>query len=254
MSRPPVRPLAPGWTAFAHRQLDAAARLVWGGTYRNPWPVVALLGVVTALFLLGLPYLSVNAMLDDMLRENDESLPYYVETRRLLTSDEWAIVAVTPTDPDQDWFTPDGVEYLQHLTSRFGAVPGVAFDASGEPIVRSLLDVPLYESVPVPETIDGREALLRNPPTIDDPRVDLELARAELTTHPVATQNVISSDGRMATLLVPVNIDDRVYDANLRRFQLRQQIEEAKQAGNDAEAESLRTAYAETKEVYVGGF
>lgn len=130
----------------------------------------------------------VDASTDSLVLEDDPDARRYDRTRLLFESDEFVLVALTR----DDLFTPAGVAAVRGLHERFSRIEGVLD-------VLSIADVALlrsFKKAPMPMMALAKQA------RIDDPAVDLELAKAELTEHTLYAGNLISRDARTAGIVV----------------------------------------------------
>ena len=125
--------------------------------------------------------------------ETDDDLRYYRSIRARYGSDDFLIVTYTP---DSALFDPATLGRLRALRDGLANIERVAS-------VTSILDVPLLESPPLAlqDLPDGIRYL-------DDPDMDLALARRELVTSPLYRNLVISPGARTAALRVDFEQDD----------------------------------------------
>jgi uncharacterized protein len=128
-----------------------------------------------------------DASSDSLMLEND---PELVEFRKIHarygTGD--SLLAVTFTPRDGEIFTERGLERLRALRADLRRIEGINN-------VVTLLDVPLFRNPPVPMA-----QVADNVKTLDDPAVDVALARDELLASEAYRQQLISADGRTALI------------------------------------------------------
>ena len=157
---------------------DFYLRVVLG----RPWlTVIPVLLIAAYLAAFQLPQFRLEAGSSTMVLEGDDSNAVYEETRSYFTDDDYILVAIQPPDV----WTPAGVAMVGELTKDLEQVDGIER-------VLSPANVPLFLS-----RADGRVDIA----ALTDPDVDLEKARAELTTSEVYVRNVISDDGTKFNLL-----------------------------------------------------
>ncbi len=146
--------------------------------------VMLLIGVF---FSIQSRHFFLDASSDSLLLEND---PELVEFRKIHarygTGD--SLLAVTFTPRDGELFSERGIERLRSLRADLRQVQGIKN-------VVTLLDVPLFRNPPVPLA-----QVADNVKTLDDPGVDIALARDELLTSEAYRQQLISSDGKTALI------------------------------------------------------
>lgn len=151
---------------------------------------LAVVIVIASLFVVPrLHEFRVDASTESLVREEDPDARIYDSTRLLFTSDEFVLVGLTR----DDLFTPAGIAAVGSLHQRFAAIkPGVQD-------VQSLTNVPLFRSFK--KAVPAFMAVAKKA-NIYSPSVDLEKAKAELTTHELYAGNLVSRDGRTAGILV----------------------------------------------------
>jgi predicted RND superfamily exporter protein len=165
-----------------------------------------------------LPRFQTEASTHVLLNENDPDLAFYNLTRAEWETDEYLIVLARRAD----WFTPEGVAELKAFSGALAAAPHVAK-------VVSILSVPLLRNRPNPFGLPV-------PVPLDDPKIDLEKARAELMEHTQVLGNLISADGRDAALLVYLDLPPSIRDLEPRWAR-------AHGRGDRAGIEALRAPY-----------
>jgi hypothetical protein len=109
--------------------------------------------------------------------------------------------------------------------------------------VLTILDVPLLRNPPVPI-----EELISNIKTLENPEVDLQLARTEIADSPIYKELLVSTDMKMTALMVHFS-EDAEYDWIVsRRGDLRQKLhEETIIPAEHVELEQLKRDYRKCK-------
>lgn len=138
----------------------------------------------------------IEASSDSLVLEDDPAMAVYDRSRVTFGNDETVYVTVTR----DDLFTPEGIAYIRSLTATFAAIDGVAS-------ADAITEVRLFQSEKRPPTLfrliqGGSKSF----PKLDDKRVVIEKARAELLNHRLYAGNYISRDGRTAAILVTLEL------------------------------------------------
>lgn len=159
---------------------------------RRPHATLALIALVTLFaasrivdVTTGEPLLLVDPSLDSMLPRHDPARDVYDEARALFGTDESVLVVLTGDDA----FTPENLERVSRLTTRFEALDGVRQ-------VTSLANSMNIRSV---------EGSLEIDPFIDDSTRDLDRnarARRDALDSPIYAGNLVTRDGRTTSLVV----------------------------------------------------
>lgn len=176
---------------------------------RRPQIALACILFVVGFFALFAPRFHLDASGDSLLLENDADLRYYRSTRARYGSDEYLVITFSP---QQDLFSDESLEQLRSLRDELAALDGLAS-------VTTILDVPLLDSPPI-----TLEALQEEVPTLLSERVDIELARIELTESSLYRQLLTSVDGRTTALLATFRLDPEYIDLLSRRDLLREKM------------------------------
>lgn len=200
-----------------------------------PAIVLVLALGVTGFFGYFIKDFELDASSDSITLESDTDLRYYNETREIFGSDDYVVVPVTPKG---ELFTEESLRDLQGLVDELDAIENVSS-------VTSILSVPLFHSnagdnpnVPIVLLASGYK-------TLGGEGVDLERARAEMTSSPFYQDHLISKDGK--TSAVQVNFapaPDWYTEAYNRRTQLRDiRREEGLTPEQKAEFEEIDAKY-----------
>ncbi len=154
-------------------------------------PVVALglVCVLVTFFAVESRHFRLEASPESIVLENDQALNYYRASRERYGSDDFLIVAYTPSE---DLWSPASTERLARLRDDLTRIQSV------ETVV-SILDVPLVNSPNVSISELSREGGVR---TFQTPGLDRELARKEFLESPIYQNHLVSPDGRTTAIQV----------------------------------------------------
>lgn len=194
--------------------------------------IIALLGLFTYLGVHVRDF-RLDASADSLILENDTDYKYFLEINKTYGTSSYLLMTYKPKG---DLFSPETLENLRSLRDKLREIKRVSS-------VFTILDVPLLRNPPVPI-----KELTENIKDLEDPAVDLQLARTELSNSPIYQELLISSDMKMTALVVNLADDEEFERIILRRNELRQ-----KQTGNTitpaerSELEQLKLAYRECK-------
>jgi predicted RND superfamily exporter protein len=148
-----------------------------------------------------------DASSETLVMEGDEDLEY----SRLIDSRYGVSDTLVVTyAPEEDLFSERTLNRLSQLMEDLERVQGVES-------VLSILNVPLFESPPVPI-----KELGSNIKTLESPKVDLELARREFKNSPLYSNHLVSSDLKTTALRLSLPEDQIYEDLLSRRNRLRE--------------------------------
>jgi hypothetical protein len=194
--------------------------------------ILALLGLFTYLGF-HVKDFRLDASADSLILENDTDYKYYSEINKTYGTSRYLLMTYKPKS---DLFSPETLGNLRSLRDELREIKRVSS-------VFTILDVPLLRNPPVPI-----KELMENIKDLEDPAVDLQLARTELSNSPIYQELLISSDMKMTALVVNLTDDEEFERIISRRNELRQ-----KKASNTisplerSELEQLKIAYRECK-------
>ena len=133
--------------------------------------------------------LSVDASAQSLLLEDDEDLKIYRELSGHYPSDDFLMLAFSPSDENP--FSPRSLERAQDLHAKLEGLEGVER-------VLSIINAPLLSSS---DNADLKE-LLKNIPTITSKDINVSRAKDELLHSPFYQSNIISKDGKVAAFII----------------------------------------------------
>lgn len=159
---------------------------------RPLWSLL-LLGLLLAGFGSWIPQFKMDVSADSLVLENDADLEYYRNIRARYGSDDYLIVTYTPNDK---LFSEENLDRIAEMRDRFNKVERVAS-------VLTMLDVPLVESPPI-----NLDQFSEGAPTLSMPDTDRQLARKELTTSPLFSNNLVNPEGDTCAIQIVLSRDE----------------------------------------------
>ena len=187
---------------------------------RHPKAVLACLLGAIVFFGFGATRFRLDASTETLILENDRDLKYARQVSSRYGSSDFLALTFTPKE---DLFSDGTLDVLANLREDLKRL-GIAES------VRTILDVPLLESPPIPP-----EELGSTTRTLESPDVDKALARKELTESPLYQDQLVSPDLKTTVILVTFGRDPR-YAKFLQR---RNALYEKKAAGSSTAAERV---------------
>ncbi len=189
--------------------------------------------MLAAFLVQGARHFALDASSDTLVLEGDADLSYAQSISERYGGGEAVVVTFSPPG---DLLAPAALNELGVLRDELAALPRVAS-------VTSLLDVPLLRNPPVPLS-----ELRSNLKTLEDPDVDIELARTELASSPIYQELIVSSDLRSTALQVDFRVEEAHEDLAQRVQVLALEKSARGLTSTQAEElESLRAEYALSK-------
>ena len=161
--------------------------------FRKPKAILAFLAVLILLLGFFASKLEIDASAETLLLENDKDLEYSRVITELYRAEDSLVLTFTPKTGDI--FDPQALVLLKKLEIEIEALPLV--DS-----VTTVLNVPLLQSPAKPV----RE-LLKKIPTLESPDTNMTLAKKELLSSPLYSENLVSPDFK--TMALSINL---VYD------------------------------------------
>ncbi|MDR4505407.1 MAG: MMPL family transporter [Candidatus Scalindua sp.] len=194
--------------------------------------ILALLGLFTYLGF-HLKDFRLDASADSLILENDRDFQYFLKTNKTYGASTYLFVTYKPAG---DIFSHETLKNLASLRDELKAMKRVVS-------VFTILDVPLLSNPPVPI-----KELLGNIKNLEDPAVDFELARSELSNSPIYQELLISSDLKMTMLVVNFAEDEEYDRLILRRGELlKKKKDKTITPAQAAELEEITIKYRECK-------
>lgn len=166
--------------------------------------------VVAGVLLLSAYYathFSFDASSDTLVVQGDPDLAAYLRVSERFGGDEFLLMTFRPDEGDA--LERDNLDTLAELQKDLQAVDGVGG-------VFSILDVPLLQSPPLPLAELAEEIR-----TLRDTRVDLDLAREELTGSPLFRELLITDDAGTSALRIDLDLSGELTSVEQERAALR---------------------------------
>lgn len=168
----------------------------------HPRITVALLIAILAFFATSLSGFKLDASSDSLLLEGDQDLRVFREVSERYKVNEFLFVTV---QPEGDLFDSDNIRLVGEIRDELDALESVSS-------VISMLDVPLVKNV------DGGLAdIANNFRLLEYEDVDIERARAELTTSPIYRNLVVNPAGTMTAIQLFLQVDEEFVATHKRR-------------------------------------
>ena len=161
-------------------------------------PVLGLLMLLIGLVLLlpGLQNFKLDASSEALVIQGDEAFKTYREVGNTFGNSDFLIATFTPKN---NLFEPQTLSVIKNLESQL-------LDLEGISSVLSLLDAPIFfqPRVELSEIADNLK-------TLEDPAVDIQLAKEEILDNPIYSELIISPDGKTTALQIVLeeNLDYR---------------------------------------------
>ena len=134
----------------------------------------------------GIKNVDLDASSDSLVLENDPDLKTYRESGNIFNDSDFLIVTIQTFEPI---FSGPVIERIKALQDEITSIKGIES-------VLSIIDAPILEQPKVPLT-----EINNNFKYIDDPEIDLELAKNEIISNPIYNQLIISNDASTTCLL-----------------------------------------------------
>ncbi|MEX2489276.1 MAG: MMPL family transporter [Pseudomonadales bacterium] len=179
---------------------------------------------------------SFDASADDLVVQGDPKLEFYRQMSAKFTGDDFLVV--TYASPDGGLFSD---KIFDKAMAEIAEVQSELEQVEGVHSVFSILDAPLLQSPPIP-----LERLADNFLTLEDPETDIILAEKELTTSPLFSNYLISTDGKTTALLINLVPETELESLRVRRDELR-----AMPDANEDELERAEEAHSNAREAYL---
>ncbi len=201
-------------------------RLYGALVFDRPWLVIAVLLCAVAAFGWFAQHIRLDVSPDALMIDGDPELEYSRQITQRYGIRDAVLVAFTP---ESELFSHETLEVMVRLRDELLTVDSIES-------VDSILDVPVLGDTALTGLSEDYDTLL-------DDGVDLAAAREEMTSSPVFSNAVVSTDGRTAALLASFAFDQHYFDLVNRRTELR----ELRRAG-ELSAEQARELDEVTRE------
>ncbi len=214
------------------------------GFYRKmivdrPVSVLLIVVLVTGFFAFHANRFRLDASADSLLLDNDADLRFYQQAKRTFSSkqaddaDEYLLMTYQASD---NLFSEESITHLRALVEDLKKVPGVVN-------VRSILDIPLFESPKINLMQIAAMVMTGGLPTIEKPGVDKAMGQKELRDNPYAKDLIISHDGKLTALMLILARDPEA----VKIARAREDLKAKKYTGGLDAAETEQLAELEVK-------
>lgn len=177
--------------------INSLIRLYEKCIYDAPKTTLVVISILVALVAWHCSKFEFDASADTLLLENDKDLDYYRSIKARYGSDDFLLITYTPYG---EMFNDAILSDIQSLRNDLMSLENV------ESVI-SILDVPLIESPRV-----SLKELSKEIRTLETPDIDKGLAKKELTTSPIYSDQLISKDGKTTAILVTLVTDKNYHD------------------------------------------
>jgi predicted RND superfamily exporter protein len=204
-----------------------------------------------------------DASSDSLNLENDKDIDYYRQMTKEFGSDEFLVITYSPIN--DDLFSDNSLNDLKEIKRKL-------YEINDINNIVTILDIPLINSPKI--SFEDLPSGIRK---ISDEKTDLILAKKELISSPLYSENLIDLEGKITTILVKFKRDETYHQLLEKRNSLRklqddfrlfddqklQEIEEnftkyhhnilEKQAQNIAIIRQILSDYQSKYDIYIGG-
>lgn len=131
--------------------------------------------------------LEIDASAETLLLDDDKDLKFAREVNKRYSNPNFLLVTYSPKD---DLLSKNSIETIENISKEFKEVSNVSS-------VTSILTVPLLQSPikPLSQLVDGVKS-------IEDGKVDLDLAKKEFLNSELYTNNLVSSDFKTTAIVL----------------------------------------------------
>ena len=194
---------------------------------QHPGIMLVICLLLSAALISGIRQFSFDASSDTLVVEGDPALTQYNKMANIFGGDDFVVL----TYGSDDVLSETAIAEIDELQGQMKKLPGVAR-------TYSILDAPLLESPPIP-----LESLAEGYKTLRDTDTEKELARVELTSSPLFSNFLITTDGKGTAITAFLE-----RDASLE--ELRQKRNAARTAGSQG-LYALEAAYTEQRNQFI---
>ena len=178
-------------------------------------PVLGLLMLLLGLILLlpGLQNFKLDASSEALVIQGDEAFKTYREVGNTFGNSDFLIATFTPNN---DLFDQQTLSVIKNLESQL-------LDLEGVSSVLSLLDAPIFfqPRVELSEIADNLK-------TLEDPAVDIQLAKEEILDNPIYSELIISPDGKTTALQIVLEENPEYRPLINKRYELLDKVQTPK--------------------------
>ena len=153
----------------------------------------------------GIKNFDLDASSDSLVLENDPDLKTYRESGNIFNDSDFLIVTIQTFEPI---FSVPVIERIKALQDEITSIKGIES-------VLSIIDAPILEQPKVPLT-----EINNNFKYIDDPEIDLELAKNEIISNPIYNQLIISNDASTTAFQILLERNNTYDDLVQKRYEL----------------------------------
>ena len=153
----------------------------------------------------GIKNFDLDASSDSLVLENDPDLKTYRESGNIFNDSDFLIVTIQTFEPI---FSGPVIERIKALQDEITSIKGIES-------VLSIIDAPILEQPKVPLT-----EINNNFKYIDDPEIDLELAKNEIISNPIYNQLIISNDASTTAFQILLERNNTYDDLVQKRYEL----------------------------------
>ena len=178
-------------------------------------PVLGLLMLLIGLVLLlpGLQNFKLDASSEALVIQGDEAFKTYREVGNTFGNSDFLIATFTPKN---NLFEPQTLSVIKNLESQLSDLEGISS-------VLSLLDAPIFfqPRVELSEIADNLK-------TLEDPVVDIQLAKEEILDNPIYSELIISPDGKTTALQIVLEENPEYRPLINKRYELLDKVQTPK--------------------------
>ena len=153
--------------------------------------------------------LAIDASSETLILENDKDLAFTRLVNKRYYSPDFLVIAYAP---QRELFDPKTLKKIKDISEELLKLERVSS-------VNSVLNAPLLQSPPRPIA-----EMMNFIPTLEDPKVDLDLVRQEFLNSPIYKENLVSLDFKTTAILVNLKDDDVGTSLRDKRSDLRKLI------------------------------
>lgn len=196
---------------------------------KRPLAVLLTILALTAVAILGLPNLKLDASADSLTLEHDNTIDFFREINQRYQRGDFLVVTYSPK---AEMFSDESINTLKSLRDDLAKVNGVQS-------VNSMIDVPLLYSPmrPLAEQKESTRTLLTESVSRDE-------AKKEFLNSPIYRSTLLSADGKTTALLLNLDVNEQGIEMVRHRDALREKRDaQGLTADEEKELERVTTEY-----------